>query len=236
MIGIVFPSCFMDSDLICYRAVLHILCPLHLSFYHFVGRLFSEKSCFCIFEYDNSGFCCLARFVMGSWLIKTRINIQCKARQSKYWVYIPTQAGQNNFQESKFTACQLWQDASGCRNWFRSKIKSRLNLEPSKPKVWNTLAPKIPDADFRRNIFASKILEGFLVQLLTLTDSLAPLPLKMGQPLFSKMVERGARSISWCCNMQSMSSLVWRRNDITVWIYDDSLKISSNGSGSNAKI
>ena len=163
----------------------------------------------------------LAFFAFYSWLIKTRINIQCNARQHKYWIYIPTQAEQNNFQKSKFTACQLWPDVSGCRNWFLSKSKSRLNLEPSGPKVWNTLAPKIPDADFRRNIFASKILEGFLVQLLNLTDSLAPLPLKMGQPLFSKMVERGARSITWGCNMQSMSSPVWRRN---VWIYDDGVK------------
>ena len=157
--------------------------------------------------------------------IKTRINIQCNARQNKYWVYIPTQAEQNNFQqESKFTACQLWQDASGCRNGFCSKSKSSLDLEPSSPKVWNTSAPKIPDADFQRNIFASKILEGFLVRLLTLTDSLAPLPVKMGQPLFSKMVGRGARSITWGCNMQSISSPVWQRNDISVWIYDVGIK------------
>ena len=94
----------MDSDLICYRAVLHILCPLHLSFYHFVGRLFSEKSCFCIFEYDNSGFCCLrarARFVIGSWLIRTRIKIQCNAMHGKTKIWFIFQHRQSKIISSK---------------------------------------------------------------------------------------------------------------------------------------
>ena len=93
----------MYSDLICYRALFHILCPLHISFYHFAG-LYSVKSHFSIFEYDNSGFCCLrarARFVIGSWLIRTRIKIQCNAMHGKTKIWFIFQHRQSKIISSK---------------------------------------------------------------------------------------------------------------------------------------